>query len=408
MRFLLAGGAESADHLHDERILGQPLAKGAEMLLGQDRRRHQDRHLPAVVDRLERGADGQLRLAIADVAADESIHRPRPVHVSFDLGHGGELIGRLFIGECRLELRLPFAVRRKGNARPGFTQGLQLDHLAGQVEDRCFDSCLLPLPAGAAEPGQLRIGFRAADVLLHQVDLGCGHINAHAALELQDQVFLAVSFPVEELHATIAGDAVTDMNHQVSLAQVEEAVNRSRFDAPPRQDLPGILPMKQLMIAEHDDSRRMPVLAVSSDHAKAAPDLAGHEPQPPRPGKLSVRQYLSQTLAFRLVVAGDEHAITSRGVVQLLTELGDIAAETFHRLDAKMARCFHRVARQSGQADAGKPQELLKGPLHRKQSANVGHPLQKMLALFLQVVRFDQDRPGLGGQEVAEMALGEW
>ena len=57
-------------------ILGQALAEGAEVLLGQDGGRHQDGDLLAVVDRLERGADGQLGLAVADVAADEAVHRP--------------------------------------------------------------------------------------------------------------------------------------------------------------------------------------------------------------------------------------------------------------------------------------------------------------------------------------------
>ena len=58
-------------------ILGHPLAEGAVVLLGQDGRRHQHGDLLAVVDRLERGADGDLGLAVADVAADEAVHRPR-------------------------------------------------------------------------------------------------------------------------------------------------------------------------------------------------------------------------------------------------------------------------------------------------------------------------------------------
>ena len=61
-------------------------AEGAVVLLGEDRRRHEDGDLLAVVDRLERGADGQLGLAVADVAADEAVHRPGLLHVALDLG----------------------------------------------------------------------------------------------------------------------------------------------------------------------------------------------------------------------------------------------------------------------------------------------------------------------------------
>ena len=46
------------------------LAERAEMLLGKHRGRHEHGDLPAVVDRLERRADRQLGLAVADVAAD--------------------------------------------------------------------------------------------------------------------------------------------------------------------------------------------------------------------------------------------------------------------------------------------------------------------------------------------------
>ena len=73
---LLAGRAEAAEALDDERILGQALAEGAEVLLGQHGRRHQHGHLLAVVDGLEGGPDGQLGLAVADVAADQAVHRP--------------------------------------------------------------------------------------------------------------------------------------------------------------------------------------------------------------------------------------------------------------------------------------------------------------------------------------------
>ena len=76
MRFCSPPVRKRLRHFDDERILGEALAEGAVVLLGEHGRRHQHGDLPAVVDGLEGGADGQLGLAVADVAADEAVHRP--------------------------------------------------------------------------------------------------------------------------------------------------------------------------------------------------------------------------------------------------------------------------------------------------------------------------------------------
>ena len=59
-----------------EREGGEPLREGRVVLGREDRRGHQHGDLLAVLDRLERGAQGDLGLAVADVADDQPIHRP--------------------------------------------------------------------------------------------------------------------------------------------------------------------------------------------------------------------------------------------------------------------------------------------------------------------------------------------
>ena len=56
---------------------GEAVLQRLEMLERQDGRRREHRHLLAVHDRLERGAHRDLGLAVADVAAQQAVHRRR-------------------------------------------------------------------------------------------------------------------------------------------------------------------------------------------------------------------------------------------------------------------------------------------------------------------------------------------
>ena len=105
-RLLLLGGrAEAADVLDRERVVLQALGERAVVLLGEDRRRHEHEHLLAGVGGLERGAQRDLGLAVADVAADEAVHRALGLHVGLDELDRLALVGRLAVGEARPRTR---------------------------------------------------------------------------------------------------------------------------------------------------------------------------------------------------------------------------------------------------------------------------------------------------------------
>ena len=70
-------GLEAAQALDHDREAAHPLAERRHVLGDQQRRRHQDRDLLAVLDGLERRAHGDLGLAVAHVAADQAVHRHR-------------------------------------------------------------------------------------------------------------------------------------------------------------------------------------------------------------------------------------------------------------------------------------------------------------------------------------------
>ena len=81
------------------------------MLLRQNRRRHQNGDLLVIGDRLESRTHGDFRLAIADIATDETVHRVGRLHVPFDFFHRAQLIGRFLEGESCLQLPLHRRVR---------------------------------------------------------------------------------------------------------------------------------------------------------------------------------------------------------------------------------------------------------------------------------------------------------
>lgn len=129
-RLGLGLGLEAAQRPYVDGELGVPLGERAEVLLDQEGRGDEDGDLLAVLDRLEGRAHRDLRLAVADVAADQPVHGHGLLHVLLDLGDGGELVGRLRVREGVLQFALPGGVRAEdvaGGRHPG---RVELDQVA--------------------------------------------------------------------------------------------------------------------------------------------------------------------------------------------------------------------------------------------------------------------------------------
>ena len=94
---------------------GKPAKRSLQRLLmleREHRRRREEGDLLAVHHRLERGAHRDLGLAVADVAAQQAVHRRRRFHVALDVGDRRLLIERQVVLERVLEFLLPVRVRR--------------------------------------------------------------------------------------------------------------------------------------------------------------------------------------------------------------------------------------------------------------------------------------------------------
>ena len=94
----LAAGNRAGEQADSHAALGQHLAQRAEMLAGEDLGRRHQRRLISVSHGQQHRVDGHHRLAAADVAVQEAVHRGRAIHVGGDLANrlilpGGQLPG---------------------------------------------------------------------------------------------------------------------------------------------------------------------------------------------------------------------------------------------------------------------------------------------------------------------------
>ena len=147
------------------------------MLLGEYRRRHEHGALPAVHGAFERRAHGDLRLAVAHVAAEQTVHYPVRLHIRLYLGDALELIGRFGMGEARLELRLPVIVGGEGVALYAAPLAVQRDQVERELLRALARFGDRPLPLAGAQAGELRLRLVPADVFLHPVELIRGNVE---------------------------------------------------------------------------------------------------------------------------------------------------------------------------------------------------------------------------------------
>ena len=115
--FISAAGTKREAWAIFDRQPAEALREGAVMLARQERRRHDDRDLLAGDRRREGGAQRDLGLAEADIAADEPVHRPPDAEVVEDGVDRVLLVLGLLVGEAGRELVVePF--RRGEGAAP--------------------------------------------------------------------------------------------------------------------------------------------------------------------------------------------------------------------------------------------------------------------------------------------------
>ena len=218
---------EPRHHLDVEREVAEALAERVPVLLGEDRRRAEHEHLPAVDGDGERGPDGDLRLAEADVAADEPVHRPRRLEILLDGLDRPRLVVGLAVGERRLEPLEPLVREVEAGALGPLALGVEREELAGELAHRLARAGLEVLPGLAAELGEgrrLRVG---ADVAGELAELLVRDVEPVLAAEREEEVVAGDAGDLLRLEAEQLADAVILVDDVVADAQVGERGERA-------------------------------------------------------------------------------------------------------------------------------------------------------------------------------------
>ena len=159
--FLFPGSTESGHHPDSHRIILKALTECIVVLLGKDRSGHQICHLFSVGYSLESRPDGNFRLSVSHIPADEPVHDFGALHVPLHILYGIELVLRFLIRKHFLKLSLPNCIFIIDIPFFGLADRIQLHQLFGGFPHLAFDplGSLLPLIASQlVKPGLLCIG----------------------------------------------------------------------------------------------------------------------------------------------------------------------------------------------------------------------------------------------------------
>ena len=213
---LLRVGPEPAQDLDGGGIGAEPLGERDVVLLGQHGRWDEHGHLLARHHRLEGGPQGDLRLAVADVAAHQPVHGLRGLHVGLDRCDRGQLVGRLLVREGVVQLGLPRGVGGEAVPVGQLPRGVERQELRGHLPRRPGDPLLGALPLLCAQAGQRRRAVHRRDVGGHAVQVVHGNVQLVALGVQEDQVLGAAAVGGRASGAGEPAYAVLHVHHVVA------------------------------------------------------------------------------------------------------------------------------------------------------------------------------------------------
>ena len=233
------------------------------MLARQQRRRHHHGDLLARHRRDEGGAQRDLGLAEADIAADEPVHRPAGAEIVEHRVDGVLLVFRLLVGEACRELVVEAFRRHEARRVLEHAGGGDLHERAGHLADALLHARLARLPGTAAEPVELDLRLLRA-VARQEFDILHRQKEPVAAGIMQFEAIVRRARRLDGLQPLEAADAVVDMDDEIARRQ--------------RRDL-GQKILRPLARAAFGRTRRSPRMSCSPMTARSPASKPASKPQ---------------------------------------------------------------------------------------------------------------------------------
>ena len=261
---------------------GEPFLERVIMLLRQHGRRHQHGDLPPGERAFARRPHRQFGLAVAHVAAQQTVHRARRLHVRLDLGGRAQLIRRLFERERLLEKCLFGIVLRERRTGLLHAHGLHLQHLERQIPHGVPRLVARLVPTAGIKSAERNPRIFRADVARDQMRLTHRDPEQLVVAEFQHDrlrtrpgglgyIQPAVpAYPVVQMHRVVAFLQVPGGNHardvlalfgfdswrvvlDLKFARHAPPAVRQREKLPDRQD-------RRLLLRQEESARDGPLL----------------------------------------------------------------------------------------------------------------------------------------------------
>ena len=222
--FLLCCTSETAHQIHVHRKILHPLRKSIVDLLRQNGCRGKICHLLAVLHRLEGRTDCNLRLAVAHITANQSVHYFMALHISLCGFYCKNLILSLIKWEKLLKLSLPHSILAEGIAVLLLTLGIQLHQISCNLLYCTSDPVLCPGPFLTAKLVELWFSGILSGIFLYHIKLGGKNIEIGAPLILYLDVVLYLFVHLKLFNAAVNAESVVFMHHIVPHRQIGKAL----------------------------------------------------------------------------------------------------------------------------------------------------------------------------------------
>ena len=221
--------SEPTKQVHSHRKILHPLHKGIIVLLRQNRGRNQINDLLSLLHRLEGSSDGNFRLAVSHITADQAIHNLAALHILLSSRNCSKLILRLLKGKHFLKFLLPDCVLSVLETIFLLTDGIKLHQIL------CHLSCCLPdltlgfIPFLGSKFVQFGTFCVCRCIFLDHIKTGCQNIEIPAIPIFYLDIILDNLLHLYLFNSPVDSKPMIFMNHIIPDLQFIEIINLSPF-----------------------------------------------------------------------------------------------------------------------------------------------------------------------------------